>query len=90
MEPTPPRGGGVPTTYPQTEPVTVPEGNLSHPVLPQPGQKRWVLDTGQRPSQTGDGGGMNEGVAYSKVPNTETEAEKVVTGCRRAAALPLS
>lgn len=33
---------------------------------------------------------MNEGVAYSKVPNIETEAEKVVTGCRRAAALPLS
>lgn len=52
MEPAPPRGGGVSTTYPKTEPVTVPEGGLSHPVLPQLGQKRWVLDTGQRPTQS--------------------------------------
>lgn len=52
MEPAPPRGGGVSITYPQTEPVTVPEGGLSHLVLPQLGQKRWVPDTGQRPTQS--------------------------------------
>ena len=52
MEPAPPRGGGVSITYSQTEPVTVPEGGLSHLVLPQLGQKQWVLDTEQRLTQS--------------------------------------